>query len=54
MLAYPSREAAKASWDKFRNDADWVKARTASEVNGKLVDKVDSIYLTATDFSQMK
>jgi hypothetical protein len=28
-----------------------VKVSTASEVNGKLVEKVDSTYMTLTDFS---
>ena len=54
LLQHDSREAAKASWDKFRTDPDWVKARTASEVNGKLTNKVESIFLDPTDFSPMK
>lgn len=54
LLQHDSREAAKASWDKFRNDPDWVKARTASEVNGKLTDKVESVFLEPTDYSPMK
>jgi hypothetical protein len=54
VLAYPSREAAKKSWEGFRNDPDWVKAKQASEVNGVLTAKVDSIYMEATDYSTMK
>lgn len=54
LLAYKSREAAKQSWDGFRNDPEWQKARDASEVNGKLTAKVESVYLTATDYSPMK
>lgn len=54
LLQHDSREAAKASWDKFRNDPEWVKVRTASEVNGKLTSKVDSVFLDPTDFSPMK
>jgi hypothetical protein len=51
VLAYPSRDAAKASWKAFMADPDWQKAAKASEVDGKLVDKVDSVFMTATDFS---
>lgn len=54
LLQHDSRDAAKASWDKFRTDADWMKARAASEANGKLTDKVESVFLEPTDFSPMK
>ncbi len=54
LLQHDSREAAKASWDKFRQDPEWLKARTESEKNGKLTDKVESVFLEPTDFSPMK
>lgn len=54
MLAHPSLEEAKKAFDAFRVDPDWVKARDYSERNGKLVEKVESTYLKATDFSLIK
>ncbi len=51
VLAYDSREAAEKSWKDFRADPDWIKAKEASEVNGKLVAKVDSVFADATDYS---
>lgn len=54
VVAHKSREAAKASWDSFRNDPEWVKVRTASEANGKIVDKISSVYMTPADFSKIK
>ncbi|MGC2660416.1 MAG: NIPSNAP family protein [Bryobacteraceae bacterium] len=54
MLAFPSREAATKSWAEFRDDPEWKKVAAASEVNGKLVNKVDSTFLTPTDFSAIK
>lgn len=54
VLGYPSREARDASWKAFGADPDWAKARTASEVNGKLVDKVESVYMLSTDYSGHK
>ena len=54
FLAYPNRDAATASWAGFRADAAWVKARTESEKNGKLTDKVESVFLKAVDFSALK
>ena len=54
ILAYPSLEARTKSWDGFRNDPAWAAARNESEKNGKLVEKVDSVFLKATDYSGIK
>lgn len=51
LLAYPDKAARDAAWKGFLGDEDWKKAAAASEVNGKLVGKIEEIYLTATDFS---
>ncbi|MDO8540603.1 MAG: NIPSNAP family protein [Opitutaceae bacterium] len=54
FLAHANRDAAAASWKAFRDDPGWVKARTASEKDGKLTTKVQSVFLTPTDFSTLK
>ena len=51
ILKHPSREAAVANWKSFHDDPEWIKVSTASEANGKLVEKVDSTYMKLTDFS---
>jgi len=51
LLAYPSREARAASWKEFSADPDWQAVAKESEKDGKLVSKVESVFLTATDFS---
>ena len=51
LLSYPSREAREQSWKMFMADEDWKSAAKASEANGKLVAKVESLYLKATDYS---
>lgn len=51
VLRYPGRAAREKSWAAFSADPDWKKAKEASEANGKLVDKVESIFLQTTDFS---
>ena len=51
LLAYPNREARDASWKQFMADPDWKTAHKASEVTGKLVSKVEQIFLQATDYS---
>lgn len=54
MLEHKSREAAKKSWDGFRNDPEWIKVRDASEADGKINEKVESIFMESTDFSKLK
>ena len=51
ILRHASRDAAKASWKAFIDDPAWHKVRDASEAAGKIVSKVDSIYLATTDYS---
>jgi hypothetical protein len=54
ILAHESREAAKKSWDAFRKDPAWLKAQKESEASGKIVEKVVSVFMDATDYSPMK
>jgi hypothetical protein len=53
FLSYPSREARVASWKAFADDPAWQEARKASEVDGKLITKVESAFLQATDYSPL-
>jgi len=54
VLAHEGRDAAGKSFDAFRADPAWVKAREASEVNGRLTEKVESVFMDPADFSPMK
>src|SRR4051812_11643425 len=54
ILAYPSREARDASWKAFSADPEWKAAREASEKDGKIVAKTESVFLKPTDYSPMK
>ena len=51
IIAHPSREAAIANWKAFGEDPEWKQVQSASEANGKIVEKVDSTFMTLTDFS---
>jgi NIPSNAP protein len=51
MLQHPSREEATANWKSFRDDPEWKSVKEKSEVNGSLTEKVESTFLTLTDFS---
>jgi hypothetical protein len=51
ILAHASREAATANWKAFGDDPEWQNVREKSEANGKIVEKVESTFMTLTDFS---
>jgi hypothetical protein len=51
ILSYPSREAREASWKAFGSDPEWQGVAKASEANGKLVTKVESVFMQNTDYS---
>jgi len=54
ILAHKSREARDKSFADFGKDPAWKKAQSESEANGKLVEKVESVFLLATDYSPIK
>jgi len=54
ILAHPSREAAKKNWADFQADPEWQKVSAESQVNGRIVSKVESTFMDALDFSQIK
>jgi len=54
ILAHKDKAAADASWKGFREDKDWITARDASEKDGKLVAKIDVIWMKGTEYSPLK
>jgi hypothetical protein len=54
ILAFPSKDAAAASWKAFMTDPAWQAVWRASEKNGKLVDHIESVYVNPTDYSPTK
>ena len=55
ILAYPSREAAKKSWEAFRADPEWKKVAAESQKEGNLLaNPPESVFLAPADFSRIK
>ena len=54
VLEHPSREEATKNWAAFQADPEWKKVKAASEVNGALVDHIDSIFMDPTSYSALK
>jgi len=54
LLAFPSQEAAAKSWKVFQADPEWKAVKEASEKDGQLVEKIESVDLNPTDYSPLK
>ncbi len=56
ILAHPSREAADQHWKEFSADPEWKKVSAESEekAGGKIVQKVDRVFMDPTEFSKLK
>ncbi len=54
VLAYPNREARNVAWKAFIADPEWQKAYRESIADGKLVKKIESVFMNATDFSPIQ
>jgi NIPSNAP len=54
ILQHPNREAAKKNWADFQADPEWQKVSAESQVNGRIVSKVESVFMEATDYSPIK
>ena len=54
VVSHASRAQAAKNWDEFRNDPEWKQVAADSEKDGKIVEKVDSVFVDATDYSPLK
>jgi hypothetical protein len=46
ILGYPSREARDRDWHEFSADLEWAAVKAESEKNGRLIEKVDTLFMT--------
>ena len=52
LLSYPSQTARDRSWSTLAADPEWLRVKRSSEMSkGKLVERIESSFLTATDYS---
>jgi hypothetical protein len=54
FVAHKNQEAATKSWAEFRADPKWIEVRDASEKDGKIVEKVESVFMKPLSFSKIK
>jgi NIPSNAP protein len=53
ILAHPSMDAAKRNWESFRSDPEFKKMAAESQKDGDIVKRVESIFMSPTDFSAL-
>ena len=54
IIAHPSREAAETNWAAFLADPEWQRVNRESQVDGRILSGVVSVFLDPTDFSPMQ
>jgi hypothetical protein len=54
IVEHASRDEATRNWAAFRADPEWQKVKAESEAAGPIVAKVDSVYMTPTEYSALK
>ncbi|PZX57677.1 NIPSNAP protein [Algoriphagus ratkowskyi] len=54
LLADKDQASFEMDFQNFIKDSAWVKARDASEADGKIVEKVDAVFLKTLPFSTLK
>ena len=54
VISHASREQAKANWAAFVADPEWKKISEESQRDGKIVERIESVFMDATDYSPIK
>jgi len=54
LLAHDSRESAAESWQAFIADPEWQEVYSESRADGPIVEKLESVFLNPTDYSQLR
>jgi hypothetical protein len=54
VISHTSREQAKANWAAFIADPEWKRISEESQVDGKIIERIESVFMDATDYSPLK
>jgi heme-degrading monooxygenase HmoA len=54
FIGHQTKDEFNAAFDRFRVDPEWIRVRDASEIPGKIVEKVDTKFYVSLPFSPMK
>ena len=54
IISHASRVQADSNWAAFNRDPEWQRVAAASEKDGKIIDHIERVFMSATDYSPMK
>ncbi|MEN0073229.1 MAG: NIPSNAP family protein [Paracraurococcus sp.] len=54
LLEWQSLAEREEKWNRFAVDPEWVAARSASEADGPILERVENMFLQPTSFSSVK
>ena len=54
IIEHSNQEEGLKKWAAFQADPEWQQVKQASEANGKLVDRIDRVFMDATEFSPIR
>jgi hypothetical protein len=54
VISHASREQAQKNWAEFSADPQWQQIAADSQKDGKIVERVESVFVDATDYSPLK
>ena len=54
VISHASREQAKVNWASFGADPQWQRIAAESQKDGKIVERIESVFMDATDYSPLK
>lgn len=54
IISHASRVQADSNWAAFNRDPEWQRVAAASERDGKIIDHIERVFMSATDYSPMK
>lgn len=54
VLAHDSRDAAAASWQSFIDDPEWKNVSEESQRDGRIIEKIETVFMAPTDYSPIR
>ena len=54
LMSFKDRAERDAKWKEFASDPEWQKVSKESDMNGKILEKTESIFLYETDYAPAK
>lgn len=54
IVEHKDRESRDSNFEKFTKDTEWLEVKRISELDGPIVEKIESIFMSRVPYSPMK